>query len=454
MKTPYLYFQLMAALVIVSLSACKKLTDVSTPVNQLTTDKVFADTISAKAALFNIYVQLENQQYVTCNKYLSNYTDETLSLNNQDWNQSRINALESSSRGNWTYLYSVIYQCNNLIEQLQMTNALPATFSKRTVAEAKFWRAYANFFLVNLYGRIPLILGTDVNANQRASQSDSTLTYNQIISDLTSAKTDLTINYPGTGKIRVNKACATALLAKVHLYQKDWTAAESLATELINSGLYTPLESPANVFKVTSKESILQIATQAGFVTEAGGVIPSTASTAPSYYLTDAFYNSFENGDLRKINWIGTSTTSGSMPLTYRYPFKYKNRIANTTSPENLVVYRIAEQYLIRAEARAYQGKLTGGGSAAEDINVIRSRAGLGSITTATLQVALTAIFNERKHEMFFEMADRFLDLKRTGRINSVMSANKTTWVETGSLLPIPQSEVSVNANLKQNAGY
>ena len=452
MKAKHIFYGVSALLL---LSACQKLTDLSSPKNELTTDKVFTDTNSAKSALFNCYMQLERTQSPQGNKFLATYADETISANLTDWNQSRIPPNENSNQTNWSEFYSVIYQCNTIQQQLQSAVKLPAAFKTQIAAEASFIRAYCYFNLVNRYGRIPLLLGTDVNETRIAVQTDSATVYQQILTDLTTAKNNLSTGYPGAGKIRANKAGATALLARVYLYQQNWSMAEQLATELIGSGTYSPLDAPANTFKTTSKESILQLATQTGFIAEAIAVVPTSTTSVPQYHFSTEFYNSFENTDLRKITWIGTNTVAtGATAGTYRYPAKYKNRTANTSSPENLIILRLAEQYLIRAEARAWQGKLTGTGGATEDINTLRARAALLPVNPTGFDQVLQAIYLERRHEMFFENSDRFFDLKRTGRLQAVMTLLKPTWKSTSQFLPIPQNEITFNSNLVQNEGY
>jgi hypothetical protein len=438
-------------------SACNKLTDLDSPKNELTTDKVFADSNATKAALFNCYVQLERNAYVNGNKFLATYVDETIVTNSslQEWNQSKISIGENSNQTNWSELYSIIYQCNVILERLGVEQKIPGTLKIQIIAEAKFLRAYCYFNLINRYGKVPLIKSTEVNANRNILQSDSVTVYKQILDDLTDAKKSIAINYIGTGKIRANKAAVKAMLARFYLYQRNWPQAEACATELISSGNYTPLENPINIFKANSKESILQIASQTGFINEAAGIIPSSATATPNFYFSTEFYNSFEDTDLRRSSWTRTNTVSaGTITTTYHYPAKYKNRVANTTNPENLVLFRIAEQYLIRAEARAYQGKLTGTGSATEDINVIRSRADLLPINPDGLADVLKAIYLERRHELFFENADRFFDLKRTGQLQTVMAAAKPSWKVSSALLPIPLIELTNNKNLIQNEGY
>lgn len=454
MKTQNI-FLFVLVVICLSATACKKLLDVDSPKNQLTTDKVFADSISAKSALFNVYITLENTHYPSSNKYLSNYVDETISQNSETWNQSVVPATDPSNRGNWTSLYSVVYQCNMILEQLGNSSKLAAGFKVQVEGEARFLRSYANFHLVNVYGKVPLLLGTNVDVNKKALQGDPEAVYKQIIADLIQSRTQLPDAYPGEGRIRVNQACATALLSKVYLYQKQWTLAENLATELINSGNYTPLETPDQVFKSSSKESILQLESKSGYLTDMYAVFPSSNDVVPGYFFADNFMNSFEDADLRKATWIGRSVVNeNGAQHAYYYPFKYQNNYNSISAPENLILFRIAEQYLIRAEARAMQGKLSGSNSALEDLNVLRLRAGLLPLSPLGLEETLEAIYTERRHELFFENGDRFFDLKRTGKLQQVMTSEKTTWKPASAFLPIPASEIIINPNLVQNEGY
>jgi starch-binding outer membrane protein, SusD/RagB family len=199
----------------------------------------------------------------------------------------------------------------------------------------------------------------------------------------------------------------------------------------------------------------LQVWTQNGFISSATIIVPESNTSLPVYPISASLYNAFEPEDLRKSNWVATSfVTTGNTTSPYYYLNKYKNRMLNTSSPEYLMVLRLGEQYLIRAEARAQQGKTTGTGSASEDLNIIRSRAGLQNTSASTQAGLLTAIYQERRVELFGEWGNRFLDLKRNGQLNSIIGSYKTTWLPTASLLPIPQNELTYDSNLLQNPGY
>ncbi|MCK7556521.1 RagB/SusD family nutrient uptake outer membrane protein [Chitinophaga sedimenti] len=162
----------------------------------------------------------------------------------------------------------------------------------------------------------------------------------------------------------------------------------------------------------------------------------------------------FEPNDLRKTSWIGTATIGG---VQYRFPYKYKAYNAATAGAKNeyFTFLRISEQYLIRAEAGAQQNMLD---DARSDLNVVRERAGLG-VTPATTQTAiLDAIMKERQVELFCEQGHRWFDLKRTGRIDAVMSVvaptKGGTWEPYKALMPVPAAERALNNQLDQNDLY
>ena len=112
----------------------------------------------------------------------------------------------------------------------------------------------------------------------------------------------------------------------------------------------------------------------------------------------------------------------------------------------------MAEQYLIRAEARANLGNAIG---AQDDINKIRQRAGLNATTASTTAELLEAILNERRVEFFTEHGHRFFDLKRTTMLNTTLESVKPGWENTDRVFPIPEKELLVNPNLlPQNPGY
>ncbi|MDQ0966861.1 hypothetical protein QFZ20_002264 [Flavobacterium sp. W4I14] len=429
-------------------SGCKKLVTVDLPKNQLNTEGVFSDTSSTKAALVNIYSLIDKTIDNNLNKYMSMYTDDLTipgSPNDEFWN-SNLSTGNSTVLNFWKNSYFAIYSCNEVIDRLSNNTDMPPAFTVQAVGEARFLRAYLYFYLINSFGNVPLILSTNVSENISKGRDPITVIYGQIETDLNEAELALPENIV-TGKTRANKWAVRALKARISLYQQKYNEAVDRSTRIISSGLYSPLPVPSEVFLSNSKESILQIWTPNGFVADGTTLIP--ASGRPTYVLSPNLLNSFENGDLRKTLWTKAVTVSG---ISYSYSFKYHNRIANTSTPEYLVLLRLSEQYLIRAEALANLGSLS---EAITDLNVLRKRAGLALLSmNLSKEDCQAAIYREWRSEFFMEAGHRFMELRRTGRLQETISFIKPNWPSKSVLLPIPQNEITYNQTLTQNPGY
>jgi hypothetical protein len=298
------------------------------------------------------------------------------------------------------------------------------------------------------------------------------------VDDLEDAKFLLPVSYVAgdnaatANRVRPNKWAASALLARVYLYMENWSAAESEASEVIaESALYTLEANPANVFKSTSKEALWQLQPLSGInytgdgffysavALKAFGFPPFNFSYDLSCMMNNELVSTFEANDARVTNWTVNYTFLGT---TYWIPAKYKNAAAATAQTEFTMVLRLAEQYLIRAEARAMQGKFTGSGSAAEDLDVIRTRAALPATTAATVDEMMLAIEQERRVELFTEWGHRWLDMKRwkgfsdpsITRAEEVMpdvtTAKGGEWSDNWLLYPIPKIDVQRNPNIAQ----
>lgn len=234
------------------------------------------------------------------------------------------------------------------------------------------------------------------------------------------------------------------------LYTSRWQQAESEANVIINSGLYALETDLNNVFLNGSSETIWQLKpVRPGFNTYEGlEILPASPFSIPTYLVSSALRNSFENGDNRKGSWIKFRVFNND---TLYFPYKYK--VPNGASlTEYYMVFRISEIYLIRAEAAINQNKVS---DAISDINIIRGRAGLSNTLANGISSLKLAIEHERRSELFCEWAHRWYDIKRTGRANDILSPLKTsTWQLTDTLWPIPQQEINLNPTLLQNPGY
>jgi hypothetical protein len=158
----------------------------------------------------------------------------------------------------------------------------------------------------------------------------------------------------------------------------------------------------------------------------------------------------FQDEDKRFVNWVGYNE-----PTDNFYAWKYKDRQSFNNITEYSMVLRLAEQYLIRSEARVMQGDLPG---AIADLNYIRQRAGIVPVEDLDMEIQVEAFIDllekERRRELFTEWGHRWMDLKRTGRAVSVLDSKPSGFENTDTLFPIPAEERIKNSNLDQNPGY
>lgn len=482
MKIKFIIIPLLMAIVASSLFSCKKFIDPGLPETGLVKASVFEHDATANGAVLGIYYNLmyngSMQDYSGIGSETSLYSDELRSHSSPGSTQEVYNdALISTSSIPgliWQNIYTIIYQINSAIEGLSASTTLTPATRDRLLSEVKCMRAYLYFNLVNIYGDVPLIMRTDYEKSRLASRDKTAAVYTQILKDLNEAKQTASDSYTaGDGtitseRIRVNLYVIEALLARVYLYTKDYTNAEKYATLLIENNQFH-LESDLNqVFLNTSHEAIWQLKPQdENFTWEGWNYILTAAPSTGGQHsntLSDTLLHSFSNEDNRKSAWIGSVTVNAT---TYYFPYKYKSFDRTATGNEYLMVIRLAEMYLIRAEARAELGQLTGTNSAATDLYTIRSRAGMTKpITASSYTDIMRLIAQERKRELFTESAHRFFDLKRwkglsdpgKSRIDEVMPGiakiKGGQWEPYKKYFPIPKSERLKDPNLSQNEGY
>lgn len=465
-------------------ASCENYLDVPLPSNSLFIDSGFANDKAVAATVNGVMSQMTQNRYFEGTNgvghltglYSDELTNNTTIASYLPYYQNALTATQSGAPAFWSNLYKVIYYDNLVIEGIQSSTAA-LTFRNQWLGEAYFLRAFNLFYLTNLYGDIPLTVTSDYAINNSLSRNPQSEVYAQIISDLKNAQSLLPAGFKNgsglttTERVRPGNAAATALLARIYLYTGDWANAEIEATKVISQTALFSLPTALNtVFLANSQETIWSLVTAStnsvgDFTSYLLGVpgITATTTTLPNTihaYLTPRQVASFETTlDKRFVNWVQTVIIP--LPLsapvanrTYYIPGKYRSSVHNI---EHVMLLRLAEQYLIRAEARAQLNNIAGTQS---DLNVIRTRAGLTDITSSTQSTLLTSILRERRNEFFAEEGHRFFDLKRTGLINSVMTLEAplkiggATWNTNLSKWPISTTEIEANPNLSQTAGY
>ena len=448
--------------------SCERFVDVEVPDHRIASTTVFANDETAINAINGIYNQLFNTSFssggnrsVTFlaglsadNFQTTSSTDEILEFAGND-----ITVANSFNKDLWSGAYNMIYMLNSILEGIEGSISLSEDVRDRIEGEAKFVRAFTNFHLAIIYGDIPLLLTTDYRINAVAPRNTSDDVYQQVLTDLEDAIALLETSYPEDERTRPNKFVAMAMLARVYLYLNNWQQAENYSSLVIDeNATYEILENHDSVFLANSREGIWQISPVGSgnsFThTNEGNLFIKTPTTLTPVALSSSFIDSRDVGDERLQHWVGIYTDDTGI---YYFPNKYKVQYdaSGGDITEYSMVLRLAEQYLIRSEARAKQGNLIG---AITDLDVIRQRSGLEPIAETAPNSSeadvLEMVLEERRSELFAEWGHRWFDLRRTNNTATVLKLKSPNWEATDALYPIPGDERTKNPNLDQNPGY
>lgn len=450
---------IVSALILLLIFSCDSFTDVDMPKSELTGPAVYQDAATAKAALADIYARLReggvaSGTLVGGTSMMANYSDDMdfYGTNTvfEQFGKHTILPSNSTLLTLWSVPYSEIYAINAVIEGIQASTAITGEDRNRLLGELIFLRAFNYFYLVNIFGDIPYVTSTDYQINAVIPKTPAVQVWQNIISDLRAAEELLPETYPTEERIRANKSTVQAMLARACLYTGNYQQAEAYASIVINNPVYVVEANPSTVFLAGNQSTIWSFHPGIAGQNTNDAVTYNFTSGPPSKpALSSSLYNSFEAGDLRKSQWIKTVVNG---PNIWYRPYKYKETTSTQPSQEYTIILRLEEQYLIRAEARAISGDISG---AIQDLNVTRNRAGLANTSAASTADLRTAILQERRLEFFTEQSHRWFDLKRTGNAANTLSMIKPGWQDTDILFPIPESELLLNDNLlPQNPGY
>lgn len=463
-------------LFISSLTSCDKALEADIPRGKFVSDVIFQNDELAEAAMRGVYSSMTYNTLgtpflagftATFSLWSDEYEKTTYSPNQKltfENNLAPNNAVVSSF---WNALYSYVYQANMVNDNVASSPKLSNHIKQKLTAESRFIRALAFFYLANIYGDVPLVLSSDYSKNAKLSVSSKQEVINQVIDDLKYAKENLSKDtYTAVGnRFRANRWVATALLSRVYLYEKNWQAAEREATEIIEQNSLFTLESLENVFLTSSREAIWALQNSSTQITTNDAVSIQGMPNSNSFFIFSPYtLQQFNPTDQRKIKWTKTIGNT-----TAQYKFKTYTNLAGGKS-EAPMVFRLAEQYLIRAEARAMQaGKMEG---AIADVDAIRIRAGavgdnLGNhadVSFKTIAYSMPdieqnelvkIIYLERIRELFGEFGHRWFDAARAEEdLHGFFEGRKPNMRAAKKYFPIPQIEIERNGNLKQREDY
>lgn len=453
----------------IALTSCSKSFIEQTPKTDLATSEALKDASAMKTALNGTYAFIRNtslygRDFPVVGDLMADNIYLEINNSGRYLTQFQYNVAGSDGTpdGGWKYAYGAILTANNIIDA-----DVPGTEAIK--AQAYAIRALMYFKLVNIYARpytdnpngpgVPLILHYDPYL--LPGRDSISKVYAQIVSDL---KTAFQSAPDYTSSIYLSKYAVEGLLARVYLYMGDMTNAKAAALDVINNGGFTLLNKAADYAtywhnggeQKTKVETLFEIDVTAennNGPDDLGGFFYEGYQDV---YVSQQLVDLFSATDIRKAVLIDGETKSGAPAVLAG---KYVNG-ASTSDRDNLKVIRLAEVYLIAAEA-----SLPDNTEAQKYLNELMSYRdpSFGGYTSTGNQL-LMDIATERRKELAFE-GDRLYDLNRLkmdidrGPANSGSldpKVQKITYADYRRISPIGQTETQANPKLKaqQNPGY
>ena len=379
----------------------------------------------------------------------------------------------------WDQLYLAVRNANLVIKNTPEGTRTTAEEKARFIGEARYVRALSYFFLVRIWGAVPLRIDTNMDIID-VGRNPVQEVYGLIIDDLTYAEQNL----PDVPRMLgcASKWVAKTLLADVHLTLRHWPEARDKAKEVIDSGRFSLVEvsQPDDFEKIfgadvlTTPEEIFYFKynrqmgwSMMNFFHISGSGYKPYGANYFAFYTTsnNIFYKNWDDNDFRKqhdfYHWdigLGDNTYLGK---------KFIDPNGSTNAPNDWPIYRYAEVLLIYAEAanRAAGGPTA---DAVKYLNMVRRRAyGYNSTQPSPVDFNIAdydeesffqLVFREKGYETIFE-CKRWMDLVRTGQAKKFIK--ETTGIDMAEsmlLWPIPVGEINYNKAMDpvrdQNPGY
>ena len=443
MKTFYIYI-----LFIVFITSCSKWVEVERPENMMGEEDIFKNLNNSTSYITSLYVK-QIDFAIPGIIILGGCSSDEFDSNLPDYKQFLTNEIDPENRFYylpWGNLYPIIARANIAINALENNKTLVEKDRERLIGETYFIRAYCFFHLLQFYGQIPLTLSPDPKENMFLAQNTTDEVWSQIISDLKKSQNFLKENQTITNT-RANYYTSTALLARCYLYNEKWNEALTESSKVINSKIYN-LADLNTLFSTNNKEIIFQLQTEQYYNTLPFLFSSYDPSYPPNITMSKYFHDLLLTNDARMKTYTTTSQNSGTTINKHGF------------ESNQIILFRLAELYLIRAEANIMLNNFS---EANTDINIIRKRAQIDNINIENQIEGRLEIENQRAAEFFGEYPHRWFDLKRWKGVqnNALTRADEILskiehkkWKKTGVLFPITNKDLINNNNLKQNLGY
>lgn len=477
-----LYGVIFMALVL--LAGCKKALDID-PTTSYSSSNFWTETPQATAALYGAYTIFQGAIAPEGVLYGEGRADNVvlnpLALSSQTLNLLTNNLNSSLPISNWNQFYQVVNQCNLIIKKTAVMKAnglyLGKTAEYSSVRGQTYaLRAMCYFYMTRIWGKLPLVTEPFEDANQevRISRSDTTQVYAQIKADLDSATLapiPATYSTAAATRSQLTMGAVDAMFTDFYMWRHQYQNALTYSQKILSNANYsltalysatstidynvTPLlidnTAYAQMFtKGAATESIFEVdynfaerATRSFYITVYGDL-----GFQPFFKASGYLSSKFTSTDLRsKVNF---DTNSGIVKF-----FEKSGFVRGTQDDKNVIMYRLADIILLRAEALNKTGNAAG---AMTLVNQIRSRAG-ATAYAATAYAGFSTdqiedlILDERARELCYE-GKRWFDLVRTGKAIKVMGPINGISNTDNFLWPISLTEIRLNPLLDQNSYY
>ena len=409
------------------------------------------DAKSAEAALLGVYSALQHSEYYGGDGFQSAVNlagGELIWVGTQNhYNTFVTHTYRADNRtlnDSWQAIHKVVNGANHIIAKVPLLNETGLTDQQRNqlLGEAYTLRALAQFDLARAWGNIPLVLQPTLNATDFSGlkQSNRQEVYKQVLSDLDKAEQLIGNN---SNINRVTLPAIYAFKARVYLYTEQWDKAEAYASKVIANTAFGLVSWQTILSGKNTRESVWELAFSTADKSSYFSVWSSDAyrnTLAPSKALYKRLRDPLIGGARSAL------IKDVSTPAKTDFYVQLLYWRSNNDNPTYL--FRLAEQYLIRSEARSKKETPDLVGALA-DLNAVRNRSSIASFESTSREEILLAIEEERRVEFAFE-PHRWFDLVRTGRVGTVLGVNDTQkWI-----FPIPYNDLAADPALVQNPGY
>ena len=419
-------------------------------------------------------------------------------------------------QGSYFDFYIGINRCNQVLDNVPNIS-MDATLKNQLLGEAKYLRAYFYYQLATNWGNVALQLTTP-KPTDRPPTTPQAGVYAQVEKDLTEAVAMLPLSYDNANVGRATRGSAYGLLGKTYLQEKKYAEAITAFkwfTEGDGKNVYSLMPNYRDNFVITKEnnaESIFEVQFAVNPTDNhdddvaAGSDNLNYGSSLPPFFAPRPI--GFTDGQARR--WVtreylqertttnlkdpralasfiydsadergpdfstaygrtftalssGWSTDSSSTPSKKDVFFRkmlndFTDNGESFHSGNNYRFMRLADVYLMYAEALNATGQTT---TAYTYVDLVRQRAGLAKLSVVKPNLTQAQFFAQLKHERITELSGeghRWEDLARWGDLGTGLATRDAGFSNfvagKNELLPIPQSDIDINPNLKQNPGY